>query len=317
MTSRRSCQAAGGGVRSTNCASSRCRSRRSSSSSTARHRGLRHEGLHELCWHEDAAGAVRGSGLSPSFLLSVLFALGGYLFKTFGDMSSQMMARVSPEILAGLFGGALGGLSPLETWLVTLFVHPVMLVVLASIVIASSSRAMAAEIDDGTVDLLLSYPVPRWVVVAVAFVAIQLQLIVLCVTVHGFAARRPDRTERSALPERWSGFLWVTFNLWALYFAASGVALWTCRRRASERGDGDRPLSGVPGRLLFRQPAWALSGPGSRPCGSSPSSTTTSRSRRSRRAVRCGGISPSCLVVGTLGTGAAFWRFVSRDIHVA
>ncbi|MEM6702903.1 MAG: ABC transporter permease subunit [Acidobacteriota bacterium] len=258
----------------------------------------------------EQAGALAFSLL----LLSVLFALGGYLFKTFGDMSSQMMSRVSPEILAGLFGGALGGLSPLETWLVTLFVHPVMLVVLASIVIASSSRAMAAEIDDGTVDLLLSYPVPRWIVVAVSFAAIQLQLIVLCIAVL-VSLRGGLIYGEIGLPERWSGFLWVTFNLWALYFSASGVALWISAA-SSERGAAIARSLGFLVVSFFANLLGSLW-----PKVEALRIVSIFNYHQPQPTLEAGGPLwghlAVLLLVGAVGTGAAFWRFVSRDIHVA
>ena len=255
-----------------------------------------------------------GAIVFSTIVLSALFVLGGYLFRTFGGMSAEMFAKVSPELIAGMFGGGLGGLTPLETWLITLFVHPVLLVVLASVVIASASRAMAGEIDEGTVDLLLSYPVSRSTVVVVVTVLVQIEVVLLCSVVlmslrAGLALGGIDP------PSNWSAFVWVTVNLWALYFAASGIAL-LISAWASERGVaiartlGFLVISFFLNLLasLWDQVEWLRY-------------VSIFNYHQPQPTVASGG--PLAfdfavlLLVGTLSTAAAFRHFGGRDINVA
>ncbi len=247
-------------------------------------------------------------------LLSLLFSLGGYLFRTFGQMGMEAMGKISPELIAGMFGGVFGGLTPLETWLVTLFVHPMLLVVMSAIVIATASRAMAAEIDEGTVDLLLSAPVPRWTVVAAAFLVIQLEIGVLCVVLLG-ALRIGLAVGEIPLPDSWGALYWVTANVWALFFAGSGVALWISATVA-ERGKA------IARSLAFLVVSFFLNLLASLwPRVEALATISVFNYHQPQPTVEAGGpLVPDFVVllaVGGVATGAAFWRFVTRDIHVA
>lgn len=170
--------------------------------------------LHELRW------AVVLCWL----MLSALFVLGSYLYRTFGDTNAEAMARVSPQLIVGLFGGLLGALSPLEMWLVTLFLHPLAITLYTVVTVALASRALAGEIERGTLDLLLSCPVSRSELVTATVVSIQLVQVLLTLSVWGavHAGLAIGGIER---PESMERFAWVTVNLWALFAATAGVAL--------------------------------------------------------------------------------------------
>ena len=109
-----------------------------------------------------------------ALMLFLFVALGTYLYTTFGDMNQIVLDRVSPQLVAGFLGGLAGGASPLETWLITLFVHPMVFTVFSVVVVAVSSRSLAGEIDRGTVDVLLACPVPRWALVLSSVIFLEL-----------------------------------------------------------------------------------------------------------------------------------------------
>jgi ABC-type transport system involved in multi-copper enzyme maturation permease subunit len=180
--------------------------------------------LHELRWAMLLCWAM----------LVVFFVFGTYLYRTFGDTSAAAMARLSPQLVMGMFGGLLGGLDQLELWLMTLYLHPLVLTLFSAATIALASRGLAGEIERGTLDLLLACPVPRGALVAATSIAILLVQGIL--TGSALVAMRvglaigdiepPDGLDR---------FLLVALNLWGLFVAVSGVALF-CSAAASEQG---------------------------------------------------------------------------------
>ncbi len=157
-------------------------------------------------------------------LLGVFFTLGTYLFAPFGDTSMDMLSRVSPELLSGLFGGLFGSLTPLETWMMTLFTHPFVLTLFSVVVISVATRSLAGEVDRGTIDLLLSYPVARWQPVA-ACVVVLLGALLLQTLVLWLSFRAGLEIGGIEIPESLGSLRWVAANLMALFCAVSGVAL--------------------------------------------------------------------------------------------
>jgi ABC-type transport system involved in multi-copper enzyme maturation permease subunit len=185
---------------------------------------LVHKQLFELRWAVILCWAM----------LVVFFVFGTFLYRTFGDTSAEAMARLSPQLVMGMFGGLLGGLDQLEMWLMTLFLHPLVLTLYAAITLALASRSLAGEIERGTLDLLLACPVPRGSLVAAASCSIFLVQALL--TASALAAMRiglavaeippPDSLDRFGL---------VALNLWGLFVAVAGVSL-LCSAAASEQG---------------------------------------------------------------------------------
>lgn len=157
-------------------------------------------------------------------LLGVFFTIGTYLYTKFGDLSMEAMTDLSPELMQTLLGGMLGGIDPLETWLVTLFIHPLVLTLYSVVAVAITARSLAGEIDRGTIDLVLSCPVPRWQLV-VSTTAVMLlshavmTLIVWRALLFGLELGAIDP------PESLPAFRLVALNLFALFCAAGGVAL--------------------------------------------------------------------------------------------
>ena len=156
-------------------------------------------------------------------LLSIFFVLGTYLFVDFGDMNQMAIGRLSPEMIAGVFGGMLQGLEPLELWLVTLLLHPFLLVVLTVAVIAIATRALAGEIDRGTIDLLLSHPIPRW---QLPLAAATLQLLSVTLLVGVVLAWISLGLRFAGLElGSWPAFGWVAVNLWSTFLAIGAICL--------------------------------------------------------------------------------------------
>jgi ABC-2 type transport system permease protein len=158
-------------------------------------------------------------------MLGVFFTLGTYLYVTFGDTSMEALSRLSPELVTGIFGGLFAGVEPLEAWLLTLFLHPLVITLFAVATIAVAARSLAGEIERGTLDLLLAWPVPRSTLVLAAAATIQLVQGVMIATLLG-AMRLGLAIGAIEPPASLGRFLWVTANLWALYAAVAGVALW-------------------------------------------------------------------------------------------
>jgi ABC-2 type transport system permease protein len=159
-----------------------------------------------------------------SGMLWIFFVLGTYLYRTFGDTSMEAISRLSPDLVMGLLGGMIGAVDPLEVWLMTLFVHPLVLTLLTAATIAVSARALAAEVERGTLDLLLSCPVPRWSVVAAAILTLHS---VQAVMVGGlwFAMGTGIRIGGFEPPRSLERFALLSVNLWLLFFAIGGVAI--------------------------------------------------------------------------------------------
>lgn len=167
-------------------------------------------------------------------MLVVFFVFGTYLYRTFGDTSAAAMARLSPQLVMGMFGGLLGGLDQLEMWLMTLFLHPLVLTLFSAVTIALASRGLAGEIERGTLDLLLACPVPRGTLVAATGVSIFLVQGLL--TASALVALRVGlEIAEIEPPERLGSFVWVALNLWGLFVAVSGVSL-LCSAAAAEQG---------------------------------------------------------------------------------
>lgn len=166
--------------------------------------------------------------------IGLFFTLGTYLYTTFGQLSMEAISRFSPELLQGMFGGLLGGIDPLETWLVTLFVHPLVLTLYSVVAVAVTSRSLAGEIDGGTIDILLSCPIPRWKLVA-ATTIVTMGAHVAMTLVVWLSLRLGMMIGDIEPPESLSELRWVAVNLFALFTAVGGVSL-LVSATSSERG---------------------------------------------------------------------------------
>lgn len=166
--------------------------------------------------------------------LGLFFTVGTYLYTTFGQLTMEAMSRFSPEMLQGLFGGLLGGIDPLETWLVTLFVHPLVLTLFSVVAVAVTTRSLAGEIDRGTIDLLLSCPLPRrHLVLATTLVTLLAHLVMTGVV--WLALHLGMELGSIEPPASLAAFRWVALNLFALFSAVGGVSL-LVSAASSDRG---------------------------------------------------------------------------------
>lgn len=82
-------------------------------------------------------------------------------FDAFGGEAGSIFESV-PETLRTLLKAPAGLMSTPTGYLATGYRHPVFLVILVAFIIASSSGAMAREIERGTVFLLLARPISRY-----------------------------------------------------------------------------------------------------------------------------------------------------------
>lgn len=162
--------------------------------------------------------------LGCAAMVGLFLGLASYLFGTFGDVAMRDMTRISPQLLSGLLGGLTVGFDPLATWLATLLAHPLLLTLLTAAIVAIASRGVAGEVDRGTMDLLLSTPLARRLVVIGNALFLQL-FIVLLVAIAGLAMWVGLSIGEIALPESLSAFAWVLVNLWALFTAVGGLCL--------------------------------------------------------------------------------------------
>src|SRR5262249_45348726 len=109
-------------------------------------------------WRQQGATALACGALLAVFSLAVVLSL-----QAFGDLiQQQLAARIALGGMEGiLFGGASQGVDFLSTFLSLAFTHPLVLLVLCVFAIAVASRALAGEIERGTIDVLLAAPVTR------------------------------------------------------------------------------------------------------------------------------------------------------------
>jgi len=168
-------------------------------------------------------------------LLFALFSLGSFLFSTFGETNQAAMANLSPDFAVVFFGGLLGGFQPVDLWLVTLFAHPLLVVVLVAAIVGPVARDLAGEVDRGTLDLLLGCPIPRWVLPTSVWLAAQVVLLaiplVLWAALHaGGNALGVDSLDGEAVLTALPKYRGVLLQLWLLGQAVLGVSLWFSAR---------------------------------------------------------------------------------------
>ncbi len=177
-------------------------------------------------------------------LLFLFFSLASYLFSTFGQTNRDAMMAISPEFLIAFFGGGLGGLKAVDLWLITLYAHPLLIVVLVAAVVAPLVRDVCGEIDRGTIDLLLGCPVPRWVLPTSVWLSAQITLaaialVLWCAAYAGAAILGTDSAEGSALFEALPRYRPVLVQYWLLGQSVVALGIWfSARSSLSSRAMG-------------------------------------------------------------------------------
>lgn len=170
---------------------------------------------------------VGGAALIFVFLF---FTLGTYLYSTFGEMNQQAMGTLSPDLVMAMFGGMVGGFQPVDLWLITLFVHPLLIVMLVTTATTPSIRDISGGMDRGTMDLILGCPVPRWAVPVATWCATQVVLAALLASAWaglqaGGRVLGVDSVEGAQILAAVPRYLPVFGQLWLLGQVVLGIAL--------------------------------------------------------------------------------------------
>jgi ABC-2 type transport system permease protein len=193
-----------------------------------------------------------GTGLACGALLLAFALVIVVSFRAFGDMfEEQVMGRMAAGGMGEIFfGGAPQGMDFLSTYLSIAFTHPLVLLLLCVFAIAVASRALAGEIERGTVDVLLALPVTRlqFAVASGAAFATGLALLLL---VHWAGLR---------LGLQWTGVLPAGRSMPALGYASQNLAAlalcvggysFLCSALASERGRAAGLAAGITVAFYF------------------------------------------------------------------
>lgn len=138
------------------------------------------------------------------------------------------------NIVQALLGDDLGPRISAHTLQGIIWVHPTILALLWAQEIVFCTRMPAGEIDRGTVDTLLSWPVSRRKLFYAETVAWLACGIVLCLMLlaGNTLARKISPT---VAPHSWRNVLFVICNLYSLYVAVGGLA-WLVSAISNQRG---------------------------------------------------------------------------------
>ena len=174
----------------------------------------------------------RSTPVAAAALLFIFlfFVLGTYLYSSFGEMNQQAMGTLSPDLIMAMFGGMVGGFQPVDLWLITLFVHPLLIVMLVTTATTPAVRDITGGMDRGTMDLILGCPVPRWAVPVATWCATQVVLVALLASAWvglqvGARILGADSPEGAQILAAAPRYLPVFGQLWLLAQVMLGVAL--------------------------------------------------------------------------------------------
>ncbi len=142
----------------------------------------------------------------------------------YGEMSNNLLQLpfVRKMVAAGLGIDPSAEMGP-ATMMAMVWTHPVVLALIYTLAISAGTRVPAAEVDRGTIDVLLSLPVSRTgLLAAEAAVALLCGVVVIALGFLGnFVGGWPlDTQTLGTISQR----LWVCTNLWALCVAVFGVS---------------------------------------------------------------------------------------------
>jgi ABC-2 type transport system permease protein len=166
-------------------------------------------------------------------------------------IEEQVMERMASGGMGGIFfGGTPQGMDFLSTFLSIAFTHPLVLILLCVFAIAVASRALAGEIERGTIDLLLAAPVTRTQLALASFAAFAAGLALLLLG-HWAGLRlglqwTGIRPPAQTLP----GLGYAGLNLAALLLCVGGYSF-LCSALASERGRAAGLAAGITVAFYF------------------------------------------------------------------
>lgn len=176
--------------------------------------------------------------LSRRVLLVLALALGAFAFAMAMIAPSMQQTlsealRFVPPILRPMVGERLQakGLAGVVSLAYT---HPIWLTLLGAWAVGYGSRAIAADLERGTLGLTLSYPLSRNQVLAAKALMLFAGIALLSgVTV--LATFLGLSTQQQALPAGLAGYLWAAAGM-ALLFGCLGAFAFMCSAIASEGG---------------------------------------------------------------------------------
>jgi ABC-2 type transport system permease protein len=114
------------------------------------------------------------------FLMALLLAGTYQVFGTGFIPQSMMDSITDMKVFQAFSGSSINFLEP-EGWLGFGYVHPITLTLLIAWIVASAAAALAREVEDGTVEFLMSRPVDRRVVLGARYVAWLLGMLTILV----------------------------------------------------------------------------------------------------------------------------------------
>jgi hypothetical protein len=168
------------------------------------------------------------------WLPTLLFGLGLFVVKmilTFilpqiHEALGEVLHRLpfARAFLTILLGNTLGAEISSQSMQAFLFVHPVVLALVWAHAVTLCTRMPAAEIDRGTIDVLLSLPVSRRAVYwceSVIWIVCGALVLLMGLAGHLVAAPRMPDELRPELPR----IMLVMVNLFSVYIAVGGIAL--------------------------------------------------------------------------------------------
>ncbi len=126
----------------------------------------------------DLRGILIYGAAMAAFMLLVVST-----FTTVAGSSAMLnMLNQLPSAFKAMFGGDVSRFVRVQGFIGIGFIHPIMIALLSAFAIGVAVRAVAAEIDRGTINLLLARPVRRRELVLTAFVQLLVGLSILALS---------------------------------------------------------------------------------------------------------------------------------------
>jgi ABC-2 type transport system permease protein len=149
-----------------------------------------------------------------------------YILPQIHEALGEVLHRLpfARTFLTILLGNTLGAEISARSMQAFLYVHPVVLALVWAHAVTLCTRMPAAEIDRGTIDVLLSLPVSRRAVYAcesAVWLISGLFVLMMGLAGHLIAAPRMPDELRPELPR----IVFVLVNLYCVYIAVGGIAL--------------------------------------------------------------------------------------------
>jgi ABC-2 type transport system permease protein len=179
-----------------------------------------------------------------------LFVVGGLLtmFLPQVERGANQVLATFPFVrhfLEALLGQNMGRAISPQMLQSIIWVHPTVLALFWAQEIVFCTRLPAGEIDRGTIDVLLGWPVSRrtlFTIEAIMWLGFGLCLVAMLVLGHYVGRQlRPSRT-----PHSWTNVFIIATNLYSMYVAVGGIAF-LISALSNRRG---RAMAGVFGLVL-------------------------------------------------------------------